>query len=81
MPRQNIIRQISSLPPEAQEQVIQFVAFLHQRYLGSPGPRPAKRVGLSKEGFVGMWQGREDLRDSTTWVRGIRTSQWVKRNG
>ena len=34
-------------------------------------PRP-----LRTEPFIGMWQDREDMADSTGWVRSIRQQQW-----
>jgi hypothetical protein len=38
-------------------------------------PRP-----LRTEPFIGMWQDREDLTDSTDWVRSIRQQHWVGRH-
>lgn len=32
---------------------------------------------LGEELFVGMWQGREEMEDSTTWVRSVRQQHWV----
>jgi hypothetical protein len=46
---------------------------LRQRYeLKSNNPNG----NLSDEEFIGMWKDREDLRDSTAWVRKIRQSEW-----
>ncbi len=66
----------SSLPPEAQQQVVDFIAFLQTRYLA---PRPRKTVKppkLANETFIGIWGNRADLQDSTTWVRNVRTREW-----
>ena len=70
----------SSLPAEAQRQVADFIAFLRQRY-GTA--RPARRqVGnLEDEPFVGMWRDREDMRDSTAWVRRLREREWTEPRG
>ncbi|PSF34477.1 hypothetical protein C7H19_18790 [Aphanothece hegewaldii CCALA 016] len=32
---------------------------------------------MKNEPFVGMWQEREDLKDSTEWVRQLRHSEWM----
>jgi len=72
----NIAREIESLPPEAQKQVLDFVAFLKARYpTGKPSKR-ATRTELAEEPFIGMWQGREDMRDSSAWVRELRRREW-----
>ncbi len=31
---------------------------------------------LEDESFVGMWQDREDLADSSPWVRQLREEEW-----
>lgn len=42
--------------------------------------RPApKRKSLLEEPFFGMWRDREDLADSTEWVRRIREREWTRR--
>jgi hypothetical protein len=70
----------NSLPPEAQRQVADFIAFLQQRYGGSPasGRQP---VDWEREPFVGMWRDRADLQDSTEWVRSTRRQEWSEPHG
>jgi hypothetical protein len=71
-------QRFSSLPPEAQQQVIDFIVFLQMRYT-LPRPRKTARSSkLTKEAFIGMWRNREDLRDSTAWVRKSREREWGK---
>ena len=68
-----------NLPPEAQRQVRDFIAFLQARYVS---PRPRKNVKptrLANEAFIGMWRNRDDLRDSSAWVRSTRKREWVRR--
>lgn len=70
----------SNLPPEAQQQVVDFIAFLQTRYAAA-APRsrkPLKPAPLKQEDFIGMWRQRGDLQDSTTWVRKARASEWGK---
>ena len=71
-----IAREMASLPPEAQKQITDLVAFLKARYLSTPTPKRAKRAKLTSEPFIGMWRTRKDMRDSTTWVRNLRRGQW-----
>ena len=81
MRKQNLLHELSTLPPEAQKQVAQFVAFLLSRYKPTASPKRAKCPEISKESFVGMWHDREDMADGTAWVRSIRHTQWTRRNG
>ena len=67
----SILQEIDSLPPEAQKQVIDFIAFLKTRYQTVPGAPQSKRK-LAEEPFVGMWRDRADLEDSSGWVRKLR---------
>lgn len=72
----SIVLEIDSLPPEAQKQVVDFVAFLKTRY---PTESPTEKVvetELADEPFVGMWRDRDDMQDSTAWVRDLRCHEW-----
>lgn len=66
---------ISTLPTTAQQLVVDFVAFLKQRYSNpaSPSPQP---LDLDNEPFVGMWSDRPEMQDSTAWVRQVRQQHW-----
>lgn len=77
MKQEEIWRQLSTLPPEAQQQVIDFIAFLQARYASSRVSKTAKRTKLASEPFVGIWRDREDLQDSSAWVRNIREHEWM----
>ena len=72
-----LVRDIVSLPPEAQKQVTDFVAFLKTRYSVAPRVRKTKRIKLADEPFIGMWRDREDMQDSSAWVRSLRESEWA----
>jgi hypothetical protein len=69
-------RDIASLPPEAQKQVADPVAFLRARYSTKPGSRRAKRTALADEPFIGMWRDRDEMQDSTAYVRELRKREW-----
>jgi hypothetical protein len=78
MTPEEILREISSLPLEAQREVEDFVAYLHQRHgVRQPGAQPP-RSELRGEPFIGMWRDCDEMRDSTAWVRNVRETEWVK---
>ncbi len=69
-------QEFNALPPEAQKQVVDFIAFLKSRY---KQPRPGKPSGdLAGEIFVGIWKDRSDMQDSGAWVRAVRDKEWGK---
>jgi hypothetical protein len=78
MTNEDILRDIVSLPPEGQRLVADFVAFLHQRYGTLTSLEKDEPTDLLEEAFIGMWQDRDDMLDSTSWVRQSRESEWKK---
>lgn len=72
----NIARELASLPPEAQREVLDFVAFLKARYSTRTLGRKTNRTRLADEPFVGMWRSRAEMRDSVAWVRELRQREW-----
>jgi hypothetical protein len=74
----NIVREIASLPPEAQKQVMDFIAFLKTRHPTTLPVRKTRRTKLADEPFIGMWQDREDMQDSSAWVRSLRQREWER---
>jgi len=76
MEASDLAREIASLPPEAQRQVVDFVAFLKARYSAVQATKKAKRIRLADEPFIGMWRDRVDMQDSTSWVRSLRQREW-----
>lgn len=78
MVQNNVLSRFDTLPPEAQQQVIDFVAFLQTRYRSVPKRRAKPKIRLADETFIGIWSNREDMRDSGAWVRNIRSTEWGK---
>ncbi len=76
MENRDIVSDITSLPPQAQQQVIDFVAFLKTRYPARPRTGNRERTTLAEEAFIGMWRDRTDMQDSTAWVRHLRQREW-----
>ncbi|MFH2092646.1 MAG: DUF2281 domain-containing protein [Pseudomonadota bacterium] len=76
MESQNINKDIATLPPEAQRQVFDFIEFLKIRYKTiRPGKKPARNK-IANEPFIGIWEDRKDMKDSSQWVRTTRGSEW-----
>ena len=73
-----IAQEIASLPPEAQRQVADFVAFLKTRYPARQTVEKTKQTRLADEPFIGMWREREDMQDSVAWVRNLRRREWER---
>jgi hypothetical protein len=72
----HIAREIAALPPEAQKQVIDFMAFLKTRYSPPAPTKKTRRTKLTSEPFIGMWRTRRDMQDSTAWVQSLRQREW-----
>jgi len=76
MEPENINNDISTLPPEAQRQVFDFIDFLKIRYKRIQPNKKTSRNKIANEPFIGIWEGRKDMRDSNKWVRSTRESEW-----
>lgn len=68
MTNEEILREINSLPADAQRQIEDFFTFLRQRYKNSSPYETATNSNLATEEFIGMWRDREDLQDRTAWL-------------
>jgi hypothetical protein len=75
---QAILNDIKTLPPDKQEEVADFIAFLKIRL----GTQKEKTLGEStpanSSSFFGMWADREEMKDSSFWVRELRTREWER---
>ena len=74
MTNEDILREIAALPPEGRSLLENFLGFMRQRYARQNDPSPS--APLPSENFIGMWRERNEMTDSTTWVRNLRTSEW-----
>ena len=81
MTQEEILAELASLPPEGQRQVLDFIAFLRQRYGRIDDTVEGEASDLAEAGFIGMWRERDDMRDSRAWVRAGREREWVSRDG
>ncbi|MBO0615003.1 DUF2281 domain-containing protein [Thiothrix fructosivorans] len=77
MNTQTVMEGFSSLPPDAQQQVADFIDFLKVRYQkAKPAKKKVAREALAQEAFIGMWRERKDMQDSSQWVRELRRKEW-----
>lgn len=75
MSEKELIEQLKKLPSEAQKEAADFVEFLSQKYLQQEEETPSSNKSILESSFRGMWKDREDMQDSTKWVRNIRKSR------
>jgi hypothetical protein len=85
MTQQELLNEFLALPSEAQRQVIDFIAFLRQKYTVVDPASGSQGVDLLNDSFIGMWRvgvarrrHRQDLADSTAWVRSVRENECSK---
>jgi hypothetical protein len=76
MTQQELLNEFFALPPEAQRQVMSFIAFLRHNYALTEPSIQTQDVDLVNHPFIGMWRDRQDLANSTAWVRHLRESEW-----
>lgn len=75
MENERFYNKFESLPLEAQNQVLSFIDFLQKRYEGK-GKKDRGMKSITNRKFVGLWEKREDLKDSSLWVRELRKNEW-----
>jgi hypothetical protein len=80
---QAILNDIKTLPPDKQEEVVDFIKFIKIR-LGIRKEKTLKATEstpLNSGGFFGMWADRGEMSDSAYWVRELRTGEWGNLKG
>jgi len=78
MSEKELIEQIRKLPAEAQKEAVEFVEFLSKKYIRKPEETDtSKKKSILENSFRGAWKDRQDLQDSTKWVRELRKSRWA----
>ena len=66
----SLVNIINSLTPEERMN-------LEQKLQTRTLPTEIEQSNLEDEPFVGMWKDREDMEDSSQWVRHIRQQEWT----
>ncbi len=72
---EKLLHDVASLPPVVQQEAVDFIAFLKLRYGQCTIPKNTDNL-IEREPFIGMWQNRSDMADSTAWVRSLRQKEW-----
>ena len=78
MEQGKVWREFTSLPPEYQQQVADFIAFLRHRYEQLRPVKKDEHLTLAEEPFIGIWRDQDDMADSSVWVQKLRRQEWTK---
>ena len=78
MTQEELLNEFLSLPAEAQRQLLNFIAFLRQKYRITEPASQARDVDWINDPFIGIWRERQDLANSTAWVRSVRENERLK---
>ena len=86
MTRDIFWKQFSALPSTSKKLVEELVSALGGGVVESASTSQAtltkpRSKKLSSQPFVGMWRDREELTDSTEWVRQQRQQEWNRSGG
>ena len=77
MSKPKFAEQFEQLPPAAQKQATDFIAFLYERHVKAASKAsPEKSIAACS--FVGIWKDREEMADSTAWVKKQRSELWSR---
>lgn len=74
MTNEELLKEIASLPSDEKQKIEDYITYLLKRKGSSK--MKAKKRDRSSEEFIGMWADREEMADSTAWVRKLRETQW-----
>jgi hypothetical protein len=78
MSEKELIKLIRKLPAEARQEAVEFVESLTKKYIRKPEETDiSKEKSILENSFRGAWKDRQDLQDSTKWVRELRKSRWA----
>lgn len=79
MELKNIEERLAALPENNRREVAELVSALEERQrLRDTAMNPA--LSIVEQAFVGMWKDRDDMADSTGWVRRTRLHEWREPN-
>jgi hypothetical protein len=74
---EQILKELSHLPPEAQQRVMDYILLLRTQYAKQHFGSAHARQDIDDEPFVGMWRDRDDMEDSSAWVKKLRNHEWA----
>ena len=70
-------KKLRTLPNQVQQQVIDFIAFLDEKYKNDliDEKKPTSDA-LTNESFIGIWKDRTEMDDSSSFVSTFRKKEW-----
>ncbi|MFN8513490.1 MAG: hypothetical protein U0232_10940 [Thermomicrobiales bacterium] len=77
MDAERLWAEYSSLLPKEQQQLLDLLAHLKSQRTTAI----KQQFDWSKEPFIGMWSGRDDMTDGAQWIRSLRDHEWSRHNG
>jgi len=73
MNQEKLLQDVISLQPVAQQEAVDFIAFLKSKCDQYTFQKNTNSLSaIEDEPFIGMWQDRSDMVDSSAWVRSLR---------
>ena len=73
---ETVLADLVALPPQAQEEAADFIAFLRARH-AAPAPAGPDAVA-DAAAFCGLWRDRADMADAAAWVTALRRQEWTR---
>ncbi|MEL6260228.1 MAG: hypothetical protein AAFS06_23585 [Cyanobacteria bacterium J06631_12] len=72
-----VLEAVQTLPTEQQQQVLEYARML-QRDVETSAYGEALNQGQDWHSHpaIGMWEERDDMKDSVEWVKSVRRQQW-----
>lgn len=68
-----ILEKVRVLPIEKQQEILKLAESFAQEVEAA---QEQPQMDWKNDPFVGMWKDREDMADSTEWVRQVRRREW-----
>ena len=73
MTSEEMLKQIAALPVAARREIEDAIARLRAAYSRAD----TSQTKFEDEAFFGLWRDRDEMADSTAWVRSVREKQWA----
>ena len=72
---EKLLKQANQLSPN--EQLLLATRLIERaRQVNVPAKGKTRRTIMAAEHFIGMWRGREEMLDSSKWIRELRQREW-----
>ena len=80
--QRQIQQDLSGLPEDMLQEVWDFALFLQEKrkqhgVLRRIKTKQVNNQSLSAEPFIGIWKNRQEMTDSSEWVKQLRTNEWA----